>query len=624
MPSPHYDVAVLSKSGGYSAVGRLAYIERGGQFQAGAEEVMTVGHSGPRVDWQQVDRMEYRRNASVVYEITLPIPHQLPGHEQCAVVQVHADHIWRTLGLPSTHAIHAEGHWDERNRNAHVMLPMRAMNAAGKFGEKTDCPLMRRNGGRARVAELRGHWQDTCNAALARCGFSERLDLRTLKAQGIDREAQRRIPKAEYEAARRQHTEDGTITSPRYAQHLNIRELAAELKAQQQSGHTVAAARRAVDARVTRDAQARADRDRAAQRGRTDRIVAAARRRIDGRTLVSQARNRCLKPAAAFLRSGGTPMRRQRAFDTRIESATEEQSIHRLRDVGGVVGRGDRRGESDRVSAGTGGSGRLVGSGSPLVGGDQQSDGVKPSVVRICTPAEGIFFARTKDLEAAQRSEHHDVPLCQHDGSPVLAGSLPQLRLSTVAASLVEPVVHEPARPQATPATHPKPSGLQRLGRWLSGADRRAARQAAEARAQAEAQSAAERRRREQEAREKAARLERIRSEFHRIFVTVERSEHPLVCFQLHSVKEPHFARREDWLASARSDTPTATLTIPLCDRQGKMLIDSSGEAQTVLWREHDWSNLYPAFASQPTRVQSYQSGIRNNPAPRRGGGRRR
>ena len=241
MPSPHCDLAVLSRSGGYSAVGRLAYIERGGEYAHRSEEVVALGSAGPSLgDWSCVDRAEIRKDAAVLYELTLPIPWVLPVHEQRFVMQVQADYLWSEHQLPSRWAIHARGKWDERNRNGHIIMPMRTATEDGKLSERKAKTLQRKRGGRAAVAAIRAFWQDVCNEALARAGRPERVDLRTLKAQGIERPAQVRIPRHIYERARR-----GEIQSPIYERNQSLARLKATQEARADTTAATSRARRA-------------------------------------------------------------------------------------------------------------------------------------------------------------------------------------------------------------------------------------------------------------------------------------------------------------------------------------------------------------------------------------------
>lgn len=224
-------------------------------------------------------------------------------------------------------------------------------------------------------------------------------------------------------------------------------------------------------------------------------------------------------------------------------------------------------------------------------------------VVRITTTTGGIFFARAYDVQAARRIGGVNVPLCQEDGSPVAPGGRTRLRLTSIAD--VQPVAHEqPAQAQVTdlgaglarvqesaatptPAAPPR-SLMARVGRWISGADRRER----EAQAQAEAdrrheQAVAsmrelnariaerERRAAEQEranfaaaheraAREKAERAEAWRARVAAGIEAVAVSDEPLVQIRTEAGYTYHM-RRGDWLDAL----DTGAADVPLCSEYG-------------------------------------------------------
>ena len=81
-------------------------------------------------------------------------------------------------------AIHApDKKSDERNHHAHIMVTMRTLGADG-FAAKKD--RTRTDGS---LTEWREQWAHVANRHLERHGHEERIDHRSLKEQGIDREA---------------------------------------------------------------------------------------------------------------------------------------------------------------------------------------------------------------------------------------------------------------------------------------------------------------------------------------------------------------------------------------------------------------------------------------------------
>lgn len=82
-------------------------------------------------------------------------------------------------------AIHAPGgEGDNRNHHAHILLSTRRLTKDG-FGEKTRELDDRKTG---QVEEWRARWAELSNRALERAGHRVRIDHRSLKAQGVERE----------------------------------------------------------------------------------------------------------------------------------------------------------------------------------------------------------------------------------------------------------------------------------------------------------------------------------------------------------------------------------------------------------------------------------------------------
>jgi hypothetical protein len=82
--------------------------------------------------------------------------------------------------------------------HVHALLTLRAITPQG-FGRK-----VRAWGSRALFNAWREHWAAYVNAALAWAGVPERVDRRSLKAQGIHREPRRYLRRAVWERERRE------------------------------------------------------------------------------------------------------------------------------------------------------------------------------------------------------------------------------------------------------------------------------------------------------------------------------------------------------------------------------------------------------------------------------------
>jgi hypothetical protein len=72
---------------------------------------------------------------------------------------------------------------DERNHHAHILLTTRRITPNG-FAEKTRELDEKKSG---EVVHWREAWATHCNEKLQKAGVQERVDHRSLEAQGIDR-----------------------------------------------------------------------------------------------------------------------------------------------------------------------------------------------------------------------------------------------------------------------------------------------------------------------------------------------------------------------------------------------------------------------------------------------------
>lgn len=134
--------------------------------------------------WNAVEQGEKRKDAQLCRELILNLPHELTREQQIELVREFVNDELVRLGMIADIAIHAPHRkGDHRNTHAHVMLSMREILANGTFGAKVrewNTPEM--------LEHWRERWAHYQNRALERAGRSERVDHRSLEAQGIDRE----------------------------------------------------------------------------------------------------------------------------------------------------------------------------------------------------------------------------------------------------------------------------------------------------------------------------------------------------------------------------------------------------------------------------------------------------
>jgi len=129
--------------------------------------------------WNAVEAAEKRKDAQIAREFHVSLPREFDLQEQIEVVRKYVKENFVDKGMCADIAIHDTG---EGNPHAHVMLTTRNVSRSG-FGNKN------RDWNKVSVLEeWREQWEVICNERLQEKGLDERIDHRTLKAQGIDRE----------------------------------------------------------------------------------------------------------------------------------------------------------------------------------------------------------------------------------------------------------------------------------------------------------------------------------------------------------------------------------------------------------------------------------------------------
>jgi len=202
MPSYHLSASIVSRKKCQSVVASAAYRSgtelederigktfdyrrRSGVLHA---EIITPDNTPDWMSdraqlWNAVEAVEKRKDAQLCREILLNLPHELTRDQQIELVRDFVRAEFVRLGMVADIAIHAPHRkGDDRNTHAHVMLTMRELTPDG-FGQKV----------RAwNSPELLEHWREEWahhqNRALEQAGRTERVDHRSLEAQGIDRE----------------------------------------------------------------------------------------------------------------------------------------------------------------------------------------------------------------------------------------------------------------------------------------------------------------------------------------------------------------------------------------------------------------------------------------------------
>jgi MobA/MobL family len=145
--------------------------------------------------WNAAEASERRKDARTAREYELALPHEFTRGQQIELVRRFSLELADRYGVAVDFAIHLP-HWhgDERNVHAHVMTTTRAIAGPG-LGSKaamewsnTDLAKKGLGSTKQQLTSIRGFWADLQNEKFRELGLETRVDHRTLKAQGIERE----------------------------------------------------------------------------------------------------------------------------------------------------------------------------------------------------------------------------------------------------------------------------------------------------------------------------------------------------------------------------------------------------------------------------------------------------
>lgn len=194
----HLSAKPISRATGRSATGAAAYRagesitdERTGLvFDYGKKrgidhrEIMAPANAPAWMNdraklWNAVEAVEKRKDSQVCREVEVALPVELNIEQQRELVRSFVKSQFVDSGMVADIAIH---HAKSKNPHAHILLTMRDIGPEG-FGQKN-----RSWNDKALLGNWRESWATQTNQALEKAGQSERIDHRTLKAQGIDRD----------------------------------------------------------------------------------------------------------------------------------------------------------------------------------------------------------------------------------------------------------------------------------------------------------------------------------------------------------------------------------------------------------------------------------------------------
>lgn len=161
------------------------YTRKGGVVGGGV--VLPGGGTLTRSElWNKVEAKHKRGDAVLAREFELALPYELNDQQRLQLVATYA----RDLADQYRVAVDFNLHSPDKglNHHAHVMLSACVCETDGSMGKKAvelDPIHCKRAGILNPMQTQRERWQELCNAALEQAGSAERIDHRSLEAQGI-------------------------------------------------------------------------------------------------------------------------------------------------------------------------------------------------------------------------------------------------------------------------------------------------------------------------------------------------------------------------------------------------------------------------------------------------------
>lgn len=138
-----------------------------------------MGYNDRSTLWNEVERIEKRKDAQTAREIEVALPAELSTQEQKELLRDYIKDNFTSRGMCADFSIHDK---KDGNPHAHILLTTRDVNAEGFQGKN------RSWNGKAGLQEWREKWAVECNRVFEKKNIPERIDHRTLQAQGIERE----------------------------------------------------------------------------------------------------------------------------------------------------------------------------------------------------------------------------------------------------------------------------------------------------------------------------------------------------------------------------------------------------------------------------------------------------
>lgn len=206
----HLNLSAISRSAGRTAVAAAAYRAGVALSDPRTGEVHDYTRKGGVVDsvivmpqgctwqptrqelWGAVESHHNRGDALPARDIDVALPHELDAAARKRLAVDLARGLANHYGVAVDVALHApDKQGNGKNWHAHVLFSACAVGQSGELGKKVALldPIAAKRAKQPNAAELlRPYWEKLVNRELERAGLSQRVDHRSLEAQGIERQ----------------------------------------------------------------------------------------------------------------------------------------------------------------------------------------------------------------------------------------------------------------------------------------------------------------------------------------------------------------------------------------------------------------------------------------------------
>ncbi len=155
-------------------------------------EILKPENAPPRMGdrtslWNEVEKTEKRKDAQLSREFLIALPAELNHYQRQELTRDFVQEQFVDKGMIADICYHD---FNSHNPHAHIMLTMRSVDEDG-FGKK-----QREWNKREQLQQQREAWARHANAYLERAGCESRIDHRSLKEQGSDRQPQPKLGSA--------------------------------------------------------------------------------------------------------------------------------------------------------------------------------------------------------------------------------------------------------------------------------------------------------------------------------------------------------------------------------------------------------------------------------------------